>query len=171
MKQELDEKLCATFPLLYHDRFASMQQSAMCWGFPGDGWFDLLWELSSKLEPLIQKFIDENPNGYCECGCEKPMHDINGKCTSVFEADKWVDVPTPCHCAKFILSAPRASQVKEKYGTLRFYMTSSTKEMQTLITKAEHLSAETCEGCGGPGELTGTGWLTTLCAGCLKEKK
>jgi hypothetical protein len=60
MKEELDKKLVKAFPLLYGDRNAPMQSTCMCWGFPGDGWFDLIWDLSSKLEPLIQKFIDEN---------------------------------------------------------------------------------------------------------------
>ena len=60
MKEELDNKLVKAFPLLYKDRNAPMQSTAMCWGFPGDGWFNIIWDLSSKLEPLIQKFIDEN---------------------------------------------------------------------------------------------------------------
>ena len=60
MKPELDKKLVKAFPLLYGDRNAPMQSTAMCWGFPGDGWFNIIWDLSSKLEPLIQKFIDEN---------------------------------------------------------------------------------------------------------------
>ena len=54
-----------------------MQSTAMCWGFPGsDGWFDIIWDLSSKLEPLIQKFIDDNPNMSCcyGCGCTKERH-------------------------------------------------------------------------------------------------
>jgi uncharacterized CHY-type Zn-finger protein len=27
-----------------------MSETCMCWGFPGDGWFKLIWELSEKLE-------------------------------------------------------------------------------------------------------------------------
>ena len=61
MNEELDRKLVKAFPLLYGDRNASMQSTAMCWGFScGIGWLDIIWDLSSKLEPLIQKFIDEN---------------------------------------------------------------------------------------------------------------
>ncbi len=40
MKEELDKKLVEAFPLLYGDRNAPMQTTCMCWGFPGDGWFD-----------------------------------------------------------------------------------------------------------------------------------
>jgi len=33
---------------------------------------------------------------------------------------------------------PRAAQVKEKYGTLRFYMTTQTEQMDEAIRQAEH---------------------------------
>ena len=43
MKQELDELLCKRYPKIFRDRRASMQVTAMCWGFDcGDGWFDIL---------------------------------------------------------------------------------------------------------------------------------
>jgi hypothetical protein len=57
MKKELDEKLCRDFPTLYAQRGLSPQQTAMCWGFPGDGWFDLIYRLSEdlvKIEPTLQ---------------------------------------------------------------------------------------------------------------------
>jgi hypothetical protein len=58
---------------------------------------------------------------------------------------------------------PRAAQVKEKFGTLRFCMTSETEEMSAWIQEAEDESAETCETCGAPGKLRGKGWLYTAC--------
>ena len=127
MKEELDKKLVKAFPLLYDDRDASMQSTAMCWGFPGDGWFDIIWDLSSKLEPLIQKFIDENQD------------------TEHY---------------------PKASQVKEKFGGLRFYMTCGTDEIFDLIEKAETLSYKTCEECGKPAEERDGSWIYTLCNNC-----
>ena len=39
-------------------------------------------------------------------------------------------------------------QVKEKYGTLRFYTSGSTDEIEDRIDKAEQESAKTCEWCG-----------------------
>jgi hypothetical protein len=64
-----------------------------------------------------------------------------------------------------------ASQVKEKFGTLRFYMTSETPEMSAVIREAEKASGETCEKCGQPGELRSGGWWVTLCDPCLAERK
>ena len=133
MKKELDKKLIEAFPLLYRDRHASMRTTAMCWGFScNDGWFDIIWDLSSKLEPLLQKFHDEYP-----------------------------DIESP----------PRASQVKEKFGGLRFYMTTASDEMYDLIAEAESLSYKTCETCGKPGEERGNGWIRTLCDSCSENLK
>lgn len=60
----------------------------------------------------------------------------------------------------------RASQVKEKYATLRFYMTCETDEMSYLIGEAEHKSAITCEQCGAKGRVRGDGWYYTACDDC-----
>ena len=56
-----------------------------------------------------------------------------------------------------------AVQVKEKFGTLRFYMNAETEEMSRAIREAEGLSASACEVCGQPGTLRGDGWVKTLC--------
>jgi hypothetical protein len=63
----------------------------------------------------------------------------------------------------------RVIQVKEKFGTLRFYMSFSTGEMEDRIRQAEDHSAVTCECCGAPGETNGVGWLTTLCVTCRSK--
>ena len=50
MKQELDELLCAKYPLIFKDRNAPMTQTAMCWGFDcGDGWFTIIDTLCGLL--------------------------------------------------------------------------------------------------------------------------
>jgi hypothetical protein len=67
MEKENDLRLVTKFPLLYADRSGCKQSTAMSWGFScGDGWFDIIWELSEKLEPIIKKFaavrkIDTTP--------------------------------------------------------------------------------------------------------------
>lgn len=64
----------------------------------------------------------------------------------------------------------RASQVKEKFGTLRFYMTAQNDEITEAIREAEEASAHTCEKCGAPGEVNTSGWRSTLCVACRKDK-
>lgn len=57
-----------------------------------------------------------------------------------------------------------ADQVKEKYGTLRFYMTCETEEMSRLIETAEKKSEITCEVCGADGIMRcRNGWFYTAC--------
>jgi hypothetical protein len=60
-------------------------------------------------------------------------------------------------------------QVKEKYGTLRFYVDCGSDELYSLISEAEDKSAETCEQCGGPAKLRGHGWYYTACEDHIKE--
>lgn len=64
---------------------------------------------------------------------------------------------------------PRASQIKEKYGTLRFYFSSSTDEMDEITRQAEVESETTCEKCGAPGKERGRGWYYTACDKHTKE--
>ena len=130
MKKDLDEKLTREFPLLYSDRHESMMITCMCWGFScDDGWFDIIYKLSSKLEPLIIKYIKDNEG-----------------------SDEYKD-----------RSYPKAAQIKEKYGELRFYMTHTTDEMNGLIKEAEKKSGVTCEHCGEAGEKRNIRWIKTLC--------
>jgi len=61
-------------------------------------------------------------------------------------------------------------QVKEKFGTLRFYIPVETDAMSDRIQQAEDESAKTCEECGKPGTLQGKGWLVTNCDECYKVR-
>ena len=75
-----------------------------------------------------------------------------------------------------------ATQVKEKFGTLRFNYTrgEDKKEyegrkyahQEGKISFAEHLSQTICEGCGAMEGITQTkGWICTLCPVCMKAYK
>ena len=54
-------------------------------------------------------------------------------------------------------------QVKEKFGTLRFYYTGGDDVIDGMVRMAESMSGVTCEECGNPGKRIGGGWVTTLC--------
>lgn len=64
----------------------------------------------------------------------------------------------------------RVAQVKEKFGTLRFYVDNGNPEVQAAIQMAEVLSGRTCESCGSPGEKRGGGWVKVRCAACEAKK-
>ena len=55
-------------------------------------------------------------------------------------------------------------QVKEKFGTLRFYTSAAPGWYFDLIDYYEKKSATICEDCGEEGKLrTDLGWILTLC--------
>jgi hypothetical protein len=62
----------------------------------------------------------------------------------------------------------KASQIKEKFGNLRFYLWGGNETIDKIIEEAEAKSAKTCEVCGKPGKLSGKGWYSTLCGDCEK---
>lgn len=61
------------------------------------------------------------------------------------------------------------TQVKEKYGSLRFYIGWGSNRTFDMIEAAEKESETTCEVCGEPGEIIGTGWLKCRCPKHTKD--
>lgn len=57
-----------------------------------------------------------------------------------------------------------AKQVKEKFGTLRFYTSGGGSFENGVIWAAEALSGTLCEKCGAPGYLVRDAWVRTLCS-------
>jgi hypothetical protein len=55
------------------------------------------------------------------------------------------------------------SQVKEKYGTARWYYNGGDDTISGLVSDAEGKTEEICEQCGAPGQLRGNGWYYTAC--------
>jgi len=65
-----------------------------------------------------------------------------------------------------------ASQVKEKFGGLCFYVESGTSEQHAVISFVESLSHHVCEECGSMENVGHTkGWITTLCKKCVKDNE
>lgn len=66
-------------------------------------------------------------------------------------------------------SWPEVAQIKEKFGTLRYYVRNTTHEIQALIVRAEQKSAVTCGKCGRPGRLNTDGYMSVKCPACTEE--
>jgi len=66
-----------------------------------------------------------------------------------------------------------ASQVKEKFGGLRFYVSGADDRQYSAIRFAEFLSYSICEDCGTTKEVSQnkTGWIRSLCPKCRKINK
>lgn len=64
-----------------------------------------------------------------------------------------------------------AAQVKEKFGSLRFYIWTGTAEQHAQISLAEFMSGSICENCGTTKDVGHTeGWISTLCRQCAEQR-
>ena len=70
-----------------------------------------------------------------------------------------------------INALPRIDQIKEKFGSLRFYVSGASPEINNYIEFAEAMSSRTCEVCGAPGEKRSGSWVKTLCDKHHKERE
>lgn len=59
------------------------------------------------------------------------------------------------------------SQMKEKFGGLRFYANGGDDFTEGMIYMAEYMCENTCQDCGSKEDIGRTqGWITTLCRNC-----
>jgi len=159
VNDKLDADLCKDFPALYRDRNAPMQRTAMCWGFScGDGWHGIIRALSAGIAHALSPHVS---GGGMKAG------------------------PGGYYECGFIVVV---DQVKEKYGTLRFYYHSEPKpgvlaesvdeeyayrvlgEIEGMVAMAERMSSITCENCGNQGTTNSEGWLSTECVPCREVR-
>jgi len=59
-----------------------------------------------------------------------------------------------------------ATQVKEKFGSLRFYFSGGDKYINGMVSFAESMSMTICEVCGKPGKISDNGWIKVRCDDC-----
>jgi len=117
-------------------------ESLMAFGLTcADGWFQLVWDLCENIEKELQK--------------EKKEIDIKEKTKRLLRGEHRFKV----------------TQVKEKFGTLRFYVNGATDKIYNMISEAENKSYTTCEVCGADAKpVKRGGWYATLCTDCAEKK-
>ena len=187
MNKENTLKLVKRFPVLYQDFYSDMTQTCMCWGFDhGDGWFDIIWQLSLGIEEELnyswfqkKKFLFKKSLSRRWNKLVYKISPVVRDKTKVVKGDDNVWRHEIIEKAKPRLQWIKrfswwpytgfaVQQVKEKFGTLRFYC-GYNETINRLITLDERLSACTCEKCGKYGETGGAHWLQTLCKECENE--
>ena len=142
MKKELDQQLCEKYPLLFKNRNASMMETLMCWGFEhGDGWYNIINALCDNMQSHIDWSHKQN------------AWDL-----------KWnLEHPDEQRPVREPVAQVVVIQVKEKFGSLRFYYEGGDDTISGMVRMAESMSAVMCEECGAPAETRGPGWIRTLC--------
>lgn len=66
----------------------------------------------------------------------------------------------------------KVTQIKEKFGGLRFYVNGTSEANWDFIHYAENKSYTVCENCGSQSNvgILNTGWITTKCIKCAKTE-
>jgi hypothetical protein len=179
MKKEYDEYLCKVYPKMMVNRNKNMQETCMCWGFEcGDGWFQILNQLMGNIQHHIDwrerqrevvikfnKIREAGQSGNAELFADLMAAEYGDKGLSADyvkeRAEEFMTQPlqpVPAEIPQVTLD-----QVKEKFGTLRFYYTGGDDYISGLVSMAESMSGVTCEECGKPGTQTSGGWIKTVC--------
>ena len=185
MRLELDNLLCKKYPKMMVNRTKDMKETCMCWGFEvGDGWFNIINQLMGNIQHRID--WKRKQRAYALRYNRALKQALNGNKTTLVRHYTYGDTPTDStydsverdiEKAKFrnVPDTPHQvtlDQVKEKFGTLRFYYSGGDDYIDGLVSMAESMSGVTCEECGNPGECKGAGWVRTVCEPCeeLREK-
>ena len=117
-----------------------------------------------------EKLINVYPGLFSEVHHQMPYSLFGFECD-----DGWFDLLHECiqeikeACEKEKLDI-KVNQIKEKYGTLRFYVCSYPESIRKIIDKAEERSAKTCESCGKPATVIKVRphWVQCCCEECLE---
>jgi hypothetical protein len=182
MKQELDKLLCEKYPKMMVNRNKSMQETCMCWGFDcGDGWFNILDQLMGNIQHHIDWKEKQRAGAikYNEMATQAKAGNFD-----LFEADMKA-LPNDEYKEKRLgeivagdfrkvpelIPQVTLDQVKEKFGTLRFYYSGGDDYISGMVSLAESMSGVTCEGCGNVGERRGGGWVHTYCTPCEEARE
>lgn len=162
MSPELEQQLYEKYPEIFVQHKWDPRNSAMCFGFEhGDGWYNILDVLCFALMQTVKTCRDRlNWLENIGVGNEKWTNGDKVTEEEIKDARYKLD--------EALRELPRATQVKEKFGGLRFYVTRANTEEESYLYFAELMSTHTCEVCGSPGKSQGKGWIRTLCDGHAK---
>jgi hypothetical protein len=138
MNEETFEKLAIAYPDLF--------QKAKVGSFDiREGWFDLIDILCGLLSTKVEEARDK----------------LHGARNNKKYEDKIPEYENQLE--KALEELPIITQVKEKFGSLRFYTHGGTEVMDGYIRFAEQMSCRVCERCGAPGTFRNDGWIRVLC--------
>lgn len=192
MREDLDAGLVKQFPKLFKERYMPMTHTCMCWGFDhGDGWYSIIasmchliqshisWTRSNRARALrfnraLRRAIAGNVRDleyfYAPTDYEtnkKSIEKISERSRQQMKEEIATARfrPVPEACPQVVVE-----QVKEKFGTLRFYYRGGDDYVDGVVRMAEEMSAVTCEECGAPGRSRRGGWIRTLCDAHAKER-
>jgi len=124
-------------------------------------------------EELEQELFDKYPKIFQDKD-ESPQ--VTAMCWGIECGDGWYNlIDTLCDAIQSYIDwndkeQVIAEQVKQKYGSLRFYIRGGDMHVHGMISFAEKMSTKICEECGTMENVSQTkGWIKTICAECYNE--
>ena len=192
MREDLDSGLVAQYPRLFSERYMPMTHTCMCWGFEhGDGWYNIIknmcgliqghidWTRENRARSLrfnralrraiagntrdLEYFYSQRDYKTREVRVGVISDHVRERMQQEIAESLFRHVPEAC-------SQVVVNQVKEKFGTLRFYYTGGDDYVDGVVRMGEGMSAVTCEDCGAPGRSRNGGWIRTLCDHHAEER-
>lgn len=170
MNKEHTEQLFEKFPLIFPDRRFYFE----C----GDGWYNIIFSACATIQSHInfskthsltiidfkerqQKVLSGDYSAIHGNDPEKMKfysdpEKMQGAIEHYSKTPKWMETHKE-------IPQVVAVQIKEKFGTLRFYVDYSDEYSRGVIEMAENMSARTCETCGAEGTRRDGSWIRTLC--------
>lgn len=147
--KEENKKLCEEFPFLIPVNGFSGKRITDCCGPDGEEGF---WPGSPKEHPEYDyeyTLFDDIPEGWRKAFGLDMCREIKEELIENNYLDDYIIL-----------------QIKEKYGTLRWYDNGGSEKHWEIINRYEHKSSRTCIECGAPAEWISTGWISPYCGKC-----
>lgn len=125
-------------------------------------------------DELEKKLIEKYPEIFADV--DKPQTE-SLMCFGCCCGDGWYDlIDALCQALQDTTTEMKepqivAFQIKEKFGTLRFYCSPTTRTQASIINFAQVISGKTCEFCSmGDAKIREGRYIRTLCDKCHEKK-
>jgi len=149
MTPELEQHIREKYPLIFSRR---------CEMSIDDGWFDIIDMLCANIQNRIDNSADQRKWAIeWNDRVNDPDYDWSDKASFIKREER--EVPE-------LVEQVVATQIKEKFGTLRFYYSGGDEYIRGLESMAASMSGVICEQCGSPGTSRSTKkqrWVRVLC--------
>ena len=149
MTPELDQHIREKYPKIFSQR---------CEMSVGDGWYDIIDMLCANIQNHIDNVADQRKWAIkWNDEVNDPNYDWSDKASFIKREER--EVPE-------LVEQVVVTQIKEKFGTLRFYYSGGDQYIRGLESMAESMTSRICEDCGHPGVARSTErkrWVVVLC--------
>lgn len=162
------KKIIEKYPLLFEG--GDLQSPFSLYGFECDiGWYHII---ENACHIMYQDYLQsEQQYNYAQSRIEKFDAYIGNRrlydtATSKEDILKELEISKSSFYSKMqeaLSMMPKVAQIKEKFGTLRFYIDGGNATSNAIAHYAELMSETTCEVCGNAGKTYYMKWHRTLC--------